>query len=213
MSSGSARLPRRAHPPPAAAANGAAVSSGSVVAKEGTDRAWRDAPAVAASGAAVAWCSAAAASRSAPAKSDAGGASPATAQLVRIPAPQAWLPQRTFSVSMVSASELRVCLQSQYGPSARTSSSSTGLRPVPPVRTDPVRIKYSPRGLRSRDHWFSSCVLWWAPDRAGDAQDWRRQRWHCWWVCGVGVSASFLLCSFFLVSFRGRSSGWLSCNG
>ena len=105
---------------------------------------------------------------------------------------------------MVSASELRVCLQSQYGPSARTSSSSTGLRPVPPVRTDPVRIKYSPRGLRSRDHWFSSCVLWWAPDRAGDAQDWQRQRWHCWWVCGVGVSASFLLCSFFLVSFRGR---------
>ena len=136
-----------------------------------------------------------------------------TAQLVRIPAPQAWLPQRTLSVSMVSASELRVCLQSQYGPSARTSSSSTGLRPVPPVRTDPVRIKYSPRGLRSRDHWFSSCVLWWAPDRAGDAQDWRRQRWHCWWVCGVGVSASFLLCSFFLVSFRGRPSGWLSCNG
>ena len=124
-----------------------------------------------------------------------------TAQLVRIPAPQAWLPQRTFSVSMVSASELRVCLQSQYGPSARTSSSSTGLRPVPPVRTDPVRIKYSPRGLRSRDHWFSSCVLWWAPDRAEDAQDWRRQRWHCWWVCGVGVSASFLLCSFFRVSF------------
>ena len=71
-----------------------------------------------------------------------------TAQLVRIPAPQAWLPQRTLSVSMVSASELRVCLQSQYGPSARTSSSSTGLRPVPPVRTDLVRIKYSPRGLR-----------------------------------------------------------------
>ena len=102
--------------------------------------------------------------------------SPPTAQLVRIPAPQAWLPQRTLSVSMVSASELRVSLRSQYGPSARTSSSSTGLRPVPPVRTDPVRIKYSPRGLRSRDHWFSSCVLWWAPDRAGDAQDWRRQR-------------------------------------
>ena len=67
-----------------------------------------------------------------------------TAQLVRIPAPQVWLPQRTLSVSMVSASELRVCLQNQYGPPARTSSSSTGLRPVPPVRTDPVRIKYSP---------------------------------------------------------------------
>ena len=112
---------------------------------------------------------------------------------------------------MVSASELRVCLQSQYGPSARTSSSSTGLRPVPPVRTDPVRIKYSPRGLRSRDHWFSSCVLWWAPDRAGDAQDWRRQRWHCWWVCGVGVSASFLLCSFFLVlSGGGLLDGFLA---
>ena len=122
-----------------------------------------------------------------------------TAQLVRIPAPQAWLPQRTLSVSMVSASELRVCLQSQYGPSARTSSSSTGLPPVPPVRTDPVRIKYSPRGLRSRDHWFSSCVLWWAPDRAGDAQDWRRQRWHCWWVCGVGVSRRRASCC--VVSF------------
>jgi hypothetical protein len=31
------------------------------------------------------------------------GTAQATAQLVRIPAPQAWLPQRTLSVSMVSA--------------------------------------------------------------------------------------------------------------
>ena len=90
------------------------------------------------------------------------------------------------------------------------SSSSTGRRvrasgPYLQFGGDPVRIKYTVRGLRSRDHWFSSCVPWWAPDRAGDAKEWRRQRWHCWWVCGIGVSASFLLSSFFPVSVPGEA--------